>query len=101
MKASRLFAALLIVSLATPRCASNTARGGAASAANPMANFSSMMSGTFRGSTPGNDLMLDVKNTGFRASTDVFDMFVTASGRYQGTNVRDEGVLRVENQGQN
>ena len=80
-------------------CATNPGAG-AASAPNPMANFSSMISGNFRGTTPGNGLMLDIKNAGFAASTDVFNLFVTASGRYQGTNVRDEGVLHVENQGQ-
>ena len=46
----------------------------------------------------GNELTLDFKTTGFE-SGDVFNIFLTAAGKYQGRNVRDEGVLRVEGQG--
>lgn len=93
--------AIASLSLAAARCASGAPAGGAASSANPMVNLSTMLSGVFRGSTPGNELTLDIKNAGLVGSTDAFNLFVTASGRYQGTNVRDAGVLRVENQGQN
>ncbi len=101
MRISRLFIACSLFVIAAARCASSTAAGGAASAPNPMANFASMVSGVFRGSTPGNGLTLDIKSTGTFASTDVFNLFLTASGQYQGTNIREEGVLHVENQGQN
>jgi hypothetical protein len=100
MKTLRLLLAFSLVSLAAARCASSAA-GGAASAPNPMANFASMASGVFHGSTPGNGLTLDVKNAGLFASTDVFNLFLTTSGQYQGSNIRQEGVIRVENQGQN
>src|SRR5512143_3060538 len=91
------FAALAAVSLAAVHCASSAGRSGpAASAPNPMVNFSTMVSGFFRGSTPGNELTLDIKNAGLVATTDTFNLFLTASGRYQGTNVRNEGVLHVE-----
>ncbi len=100
MKSTRLAIAVALVSLVAAACASST-RGGAAEAPNPITNFASMLSGTFHGSTPGNDLNLDIQSTGVLASTQVFNLFVTASGRYQGTNVRDEGVLRIENQGRN
>ncbi len=102
MKSSRLAIAIALVPLvaAAAACASSP-RGGAAEAPNPITNFASMLSGTFHGSTPGNDLNLDIQSTGVLASTQVFNLFVTTSGRYQGTNVRDEGVLRVENQGRN
>lgn len=100
MKILRLFLALSLVSLAAARCASSAA-GGAASAPNPMANFASMVSGVFHGSTPGNGLTLDVKNAGLFAPTDAFSLFLTTSGQYQGSNVRQEGLIRVENQGQN
>jgi hypothetical protein len=99
MKSLRLFIALSIASLAAAGCASSTGAGGAASAPNPMTNFASMISGTFHGSTPGNGLTLDIKNAGFVGSTDVFNLFVTTSGKYQDANVRDEGVMHVENQG--
>jgi hypothetical protein len=82
-------------------CTSSTRPGGAASAANPMANVSSVLSGIFRGSTPGNDLTLNIQNVGFASTTNAFDLSVTTSGRYQGTNTRDEGLLHVENQGDN
>ncbi len=100
MKSTRLAIALALVSVAAAACASRTP-GGAAEAPNPITNFASMLSGTFHGSTPGNDLNLDIQSTAVLASTQVFNLFVTTSGRYQGTNVRDEGVLRIENQGRN
>ncbi len=100
MKSTRLAIALGLVSLVAVACASRT-RGGAAEAPNPITNFAFMLSGTFHGSTPGNDLNLDIQSTGLLASTQVVNLFVTTSGRYQGTNVRDEGVLRIENQGRN
>src|SRR5215813_7359534 len=101
MKTLRLIAAAAVVSLAAVRCASSYGTGGSASTPNPMLNFSSMLSGIFHGSTPGNSLTLDIQNTGFVAAPNSVNLFMTASGRYQGTNVRDEGVLHVENKGQN
>ena len=98
MKVLRIALVSGAATLAALRCASSSS-GASASAPNPMANFSSMVSGTFQGSTPGNELTLDVRNAGFVATTDAFNLFVTASGRYQGTNVRDTGLLHVENQG--
>jgi hypothetical protein len=100
MKSTRLAIALALVPLIAAACASSP-RGNAAEAPNPTTNFASMLAGTFHGSTPGNDLNLDIQSTGFLASTQVFNLFVTTSGRYEGTNVRDEGVLRIENQGRN
>ena len=97
----RLIAGIALLSAAAIGCASSAPGGGAASAPNPMVNFSTMLTGIFHGSTPGNELTLDIKNAGLAGTTDSFNLFVTASGRYQGTNVRHEGVLHVENQGQN
>jgi len=100
MKVLRIAIALAAVSLAAG-CASSYGRGPSAASPNPMANFSSMVSGTFRGSTPGNELTLDIANAGFVSTTEAFDLFLTASGRYQGTNVRDTGLIHAENQGRN
>jgi hypothetical protein len=58
-----------------------------------------MLSGRFQGSTPGNELTLDVSGTPGRLSGTVFNLFVTASGRYQDRNVREVGILRIEGQG--
>lgn len=98
MKVLRI-ALLAALSAATVRCASSYGRGPSEAAPNPMANFSSMVSGMFHGSTPGNELTLDIQNAGLAATTDSFNLFLTASGRYQGANVRDTGLLHVENQG--
>jgi hypothetical protein len=65
MKPFRLAIFLAIASLAAFACSSTTGAGGAAAAPNPMTNIASMLSGTFHGSTPGNDLNLDIQNTGF------------------------------------
>lgn len=86
-----------IVTAAAIGCATASA-GGTASAANPVTTIASMLSGTFTGTTPGNELSLNLHTTGF-ASSQVFNIFVTAAGRYQGRNVRDEGVLHIESQG--
>ena len=59
----------------------------------------SMLSGHYRGTTPGNDLRLDFSTLGGRGGTR-FDVFVTAAGRYRDTNVRRAGLLRLETQGQ-
>jgi hypothetical protein len=60
--------------------------------------LSSMLSGTFQGSTPGNDLRLTIHSV----ATDpdhLYDHFVTVTGKYQGTNVRQQGLIRLESQG--
>src|SRR6266567_3742559 len=93
---SRILIAAAMIAL-TSRCATSSGRG-TANAANPVTAIASMLSGTFIGTTPGNELTLDFKTTGFE-SGDVFNIFLTAAGKYQDRNVRDEGVLRVEGQG--
>src|SRR5215471_1765024 len=65
---------------------------------NPAAAAAAILSGTFRGSTPGNDLRLDLRSI----ATDpqhLYDFFFECAGRYQGDNVRRQGVLRLETQG--
>ncbi|HEV8608919.1 MAG TPA: hypothetical protein VGS98_02455 [Thermoanaerobaculia bacterium] len=61
-------------------------------------DLASMLSGRFRGTTPGNELALDLSTLGARAGTR-FDVLVTVSGRYHDTNVRRVGLLRLEMQG--
>lgn len=58
----------------------------------------SMLSGHFGGTTPGNELRLDLSTVGARAGTS-FDLFLTASGRYNTRNVRRAGLLRLQTQG--
>ena len=67
-------------------------------AVEPAAAVAAILSGTFRGSTPGNDLRLDLRSI----ATDpqhLYDFFFECAGRYQGDNVRRQGVIRLETQG--
>lgn len=69
-----------------------------AAADNPVFEVASILSGTFKGSTPGNELRLDLRPV----TTDrehLYDMFLDVSGKYQGVNVRRQGLVRLESQG--
>jgi len=69
-----------------------------AAADNPAAAAAAILSGTFRGSTPGNELRLDLRSI----ATDpqhLYDLFFECTGKYQGANVRRQGVIRLETQG--
>ena len=57
--------------------------------------LAAILSGTFRGSTPGNELTLDTQSF----TTDPnhpYDLFVRVFGKYQDDNVRIQGVMRFE-----
>jgi len=69
-----------------------------AAADNPVFAVASILSGTFKGTTPGNDLRLDLRSV-TTDSDHPYDMFLECSGKYQGSNVRRQGVLRLESQG--
>jgi hypothetical protein len=65
---------------------------------NPILAVASILSGTFKGTTPGNELRLDLRS----ATTDSehpYDMFLECTGKYQGANVRRQGLIRLESQG--
>jgi len=65
---------------------------------NPVFEVASILSGTFKGSTPGNELRLDLRPV----TTDrdhLYDLFLECSGKYQGVNVRRQGLVRLESQG--
>jgi hypothetical protein len=65
---------------------------------NPVFEVASILSGTFKGSTPGNELRLDLRPV----TTDrehLYDLFLECSGKYQGVNVRRQGLVRLETQG--
>jgi hypothetical protein len=70
----------------------------AAAAESPVVAAASILSGTFVGSTPGNELRLDLKSI----ATDpqhLYDLFFECTGKYQGENVRRQGLIRLETQG--
>ncbi|MEP6767399.1 MAG: hypothetical protein ABJC61_01930 [Acidobacteriota bacterium] len=70
----------------------------AASAGNQVFELASVLSGTFQGSTPGNDLQVDLRPVG-ADSAHPYDLFLAVTGRYQGENVRRQGLVRLELQG--
>ncbi|MGH9318213.1 MAG: hypothetical protein ACRD1P_14035 [Thermoanaerobaculia bacterium] len=60
--------------------------------------IATILSGTFEGSTPGNELRLDLRPV----PTDLehlHDLFLSVTGKYQGQIVRRQGLLRFEIQG--
>ncbi|HYT32564.1 MAG TPA: hypothetical protein VEO37_08225 [Thermoanaerobaculia bacterium] len=70
----------------------------ASAADNPVYDIANILSGTFQGSTPGNELRLDFRPV----PTDPqhpYDLFVEVTGKYLGQNVRRQGLLRLESQG--
>ncbi|MGH9316821.1 MAG: hypothetical protein ACRD1P_06925, partial [Thermoanaerobaculia bacterium] len=61
-------------------------------------DLASLLSGTFTGSTPNNHLRLAFTTI----TTDPlhrFDLFLEVSGKFEQTNVRQLGVIRLETQG--
>lgn len=60
--------------------------------------IATILSGTFEGTTPGNELRLDLRPV----PTDpehAHDLFLSVTGKYQGQIVRRQGLLRFERQG--
>lgn len=62
-------------------------------------DLASMLSGTWKGATPGNELTATIVGTGFSGSSLEYNLSTTVIGKYQSTNVWLQGVLHVENQG--
>jgi hypothetical protein len=72
--------------------------GFAAADTSPVASIAAILSGTFQGSTPGNELRLDLRSVPTDAEHP-YDLFLEVSGKYQGQSVRRQGLLRLETQG--
>jgi hypothetical protein len=64
----------------------------------PVFAVASILSGTFKGTTPGNELRLDLRSV-TTDSEHPYDMFLECTGKYQGANVRRQGLMRLESQG--
>jgi hypothetical protein len=69
-----------------------------ADSANHALELAKVLSGTFQGTTPGNDLRVDLRPV-VTDSQHPFDLFLEVAGKFQGDNVRRQGLLRFENQG--
>lgn len=70
----------------------------AAAAPNPVVDLATILSGTFQGTTPGNELRLDFQPV-VTDSQHPYDLFLEVAGKYQGQNVRRQGLVRLETQG--
>ncbi len=70
----------------------------AASPGNQVFELATILSGTFQGSTPGNELRVDLRAVG-SDSAHPYDLFLEVTGKYQGENVRRQGLVRLELQG--
>ena len=61
--------------------------------------IASLLSGTFEGSTPGNHLNVNM-STLANEPDHPYDQFVQIAGKFEDDNVRQQGVIRLERQGQ-
>lgn len=75
------------------------AAAGSVRAGDPAAQLSSMMSGTWRGVTPGNDLTVSIEPVVIRNLNHPYDLFLEVRGRFESDNVSQQGYLHVSNQG--
>jgi hypothetical protein len=60
--------------------------------------IASILSGTFEGSTPGNSLRLDITTITVDPNHP-YDLFLRVSGQFEKTNVQQQGLIRLETQG--
>jgi hypothetical protein len=91
MKRSILIPSLLAALLAVPLTA--------LAANSPAYEIANILSGTFKGTTPGNELQLDFKPVP-TDSQHPYDLFLEVSGKYLGQTVaRRQGLIRLEVQG--
>ncbi len=61
--------------------------------------ISSMLSGTFEGSTPGNHLRLNLSPVTLEPARP-YDLFLSVVGTFEKDNINQRGVIRLESQGQ-
>lgn len=90
MNASKTFGSVLIASLATTVLF--------ASSGDQVLELTTILSATFQGSTPGNDLRLDLWPVA-NSDPSHHDLFLQVTGKYQGQVVRRQGLMRFEGQG--
>jgi len=60
--------------------------------------ISSMLSGTFEGSTPGNRLRLNLSPVTLEPARP-YDLFLSVTGTFEKDNINQRGVIRLETQG--
>lgn len=98
LAAAAAFLACSSATSSTTSSGSPTGERTEARAGSSLPDLVTLLSGRFRGTTPGNELNLELSTLGARTGTQ-FDLFLTASGRYRDRNVRRTGLLRLSTQG--
>lgn len=69
-----------------------------AASADRVYDIAALLSNTFEGSTPGNHLTLDLRPIVVDPQHP-HDLFLTVAGRFDDDNIRQQGVIRLEQQG--
>lgn len=64
----------------------------------PIDNLARYLPGRYVGVTPGNNLMIQLTPVSVSLSNP-YDYFVTVSGQFEKTNIREQALLRIEPQG--
>jgi hypothetical protein len=87
----RLLPVILVATLA--------AASPASASSDRLYDIAKILSGTFEGSTPGNHLRLDIRNLPSDPQH-LYDYFLAVTGSFESTNVHQQGVIRLERQGE-
>jgi hypothetical protein len=69
-----------------------------AASADKVYDIAAILSNTFQGSTPGNHLTLDLRPIVVDPNHP-HDLFLTVSGQFEKDNIRQQGMIRLEQQG--
>jgi hypothetical protein len=94
-----LVAALVLAAVpAIPALAQQDAPSSRSSRDSRIYEISAMMSGTFEGATPGNHLMLRLSPVALEPARP-YDLFLSVTGGFENDNVYQQGVIRLETQG--
>jgi hypothetical protein len=64
----------------------------------PIDNLARYLPGNYRGATPGNELMIQINPVSLDPARP-YDYFVSVFGKFNGTYIREQGVLRIDPQG--
>src|SRR5262245_52496900 len=66
---------------------------------NAVVDIGPMLTGTFQGSTPGNNLTAITTGTLSPTNGSVFNLTMRVTGTYMDSGVREQGVIHLETQG--
>jgi hypothetical protein len=98
MKKHLVAALVLAAAPAIPALAQQDAPSSRSSRDSRIYEISAMMSGTFEGATPGNHLLLRLSPVALEPARP-YDLFLSVMGTFENDNVYQQGVIRLETQG--